>query len=533
MWTGSSSGGPYGSSYARIGTLVATGLFLATCGSGSGAGAADDADAVAQDVAISPCQGDCEDALDTAATDVGDDAADAEVAMPTCTTPCDDGDDCTEDSCDATGLCVHKYTVYEKKVPSCTDASPCSLDVCSPGIGCVHEFVLGCDDGNACTDEQCLSGTTDTCAHFPAYCVDGNPCTIDACDVASGCTFTPSVAPCDDGDICTTDDTCTQKKCLGKPLNCDDGDKCTIDACVIGFACTHKGVCDDGNSCTTDACDPTTLACSHAPIPDGGSCNSCSGAVCLAGACTGDTEPCFDSDPCTADACDAKTGKCVHAAQPCVKPSEDATCTDFGDCPCGDHSWPTLNNNYCGGSVKRKCSAGHRCYYEQDCLNSETKLNCGCVSNSQHYCPPNPSVPGAPVCPGYCVPPGGTGGAFTCSDWSSGTCPTIPTPGIPCVSDKYCPEASFCSAKDGCQPDTCNGGACMDGLAPHGGHCYACAANGSGLIGDPFDCNDGDLCTIETWSPATGCVHTAKKEGDQCGGPMDGMKCKQGLCVKS
>ena len=508
---------------------------FAACTGGAGADGADaeggdDAAAILESV-------DVPDTLPvTDASDAVDDAADAEVAMPTCTTPCDDGDDCTVDFCNAAGNCQHDYT-GTGQWPSCTDTNPCTFDVCTWGKGCTHEIdKLACDDGNVCTNDYASGTSPCLCVHQPLPCYSGNPCNTDVCDPVGGCTFTPNSDPCNDGDPCTIDDTCSQATCTGKPLSCDDGDKCTNDACATGFGCTHKAVCDDGNACTTDACDANTGACSHMQIPDGGVCNACSGAVCLAGACTGDTEPCFDSDPCTADSCDAKVGKCVHTAQPCVKPGTDDVCEDPNDCLCFGGQWPGIpqvpGNGPCNlPSHERKCSAGHRCYIEQKCLSSETKLNCGCVSNSQHYCPPNPPVPWSPVCPGSCMPPAKLGDAYTCSDWSSGSCPPTPTPGGACASDKDCPEASFCDGKNGCQPDTCNGGVCIDDVWPHGGSCFACATNGSGLIGDPFDCNDGDPCTLESWSPTTGCVHTAKAEYALCA--ILGTKiCKKGVCVK-
>jgi len=69
------------------------------------------------------------------------------------------------------------------------------------GVGCVHS-AISCDDGNACTEDTCdpVSG----CVHTPIGCDDGQICTIDACVPATGlCTHTPT--NCDDGNACTAD----------------------------------------------------------------------------------------------------------------------------------------------------------------------------------------------------------------------------------------------------------------------------------------------------------------------------------------
>jgi hypothetical protein len=56
---------------------------------------------------------------------------------------------------------------------------------------------LVCDDGNACTEDSC--DTSSGCVSIDvvtATCDDGNPCTLDGCDSASGACVHTLVIPC-------------------------------------------------------------------------------------------------------------------------------------------------------------------------------------------------------------------------------------------------------------------------------------------------------------------------------------------------
>jgi hypothetical protein len=136
-----------------------------------------------------------------------------------------------------------------------------------------------CDDGNACTTDNCTS--TGACQHLPlaagSACNDHDPCTaLDSCKAVA------------DGVACT-----------GTPLTCFDGNPCTDDigvaqenTCLCDYiprtdACCSNGgpiSCDDGNACTADRCDPAS-GCVHdgpaGPAPE--TCNGldddCDGAV--------------------------------------------------------------------------------------------------------------------------------------------------------------------------------------------------------------------------------------------------------------
>jgi hypothetical protein len=77
--------------------------------------------------------------------------------------------------------------------PDCDDGNPCTQDSCDPATGtCVHTPVpdgTPCNDGNPCTqNDTCINGA---CVSTPVNCDDGIACTQDSCDPASGCVHTP------------------------------------------------------------------------------------------------------------------------------------------------------------------------------------------------------------------------------------------------------------------------------------------------------------------------------------------------------
>ncbi len=290
---------------------------------------------------------------------------------------CDDGNVCTDDSCNPATGCVHT-----PNTAPCSDFDACTTgDACSGGR-CVGGAPRGCDDGNPCTDDSCnpLTGcvhtpntapcddldactTGDTCAGgrcvgTPRSCDDGNLCTDDACRPETGCVHTANRAPCDDANACTTHDTCAGGQCVGgAPLGCDDGNLCTDDACRPETGCVHTPntapcndgdacttgdacaagsctgallSCDDGNPCTDDTCDSRT-GCGHTlntgPCDDGDACTT--GDSCADGTCAGHGRlGCDDGNPCTDDACDSRTG-CTHTPI-------DGPCDDGDFCTTGD-----------------------------------------------------------------------------------------------------------------------------------------------------------------------------------------------------
>ena len=129
-----------------------------------------------------------------------------------------------------------------------------------------------CTDGNACTQtDVCQSGV---CASSnPVICTAQDPChTVGTCSKTTGVCSNPVAAngtTCSDGNACTQTDTCKTGVCTG----------------------SNPIVCPSLNQCNAGVCDPTSGACSTAPVANGTMCsdgNACtSGDTCQSGVCGG------------------------------------------------------------------------------------------------------------------------------------------------------------------------------------------------------------------------------------------------------
>ena len=289
------------------------------------------------------------------------------------TKACDaDGSVCTPSDTCVGGTCTAGTAL------NCDDGNACTNDSCDKAAGCKQVAnTANCSDGNACTvgdkcqSSACVSGAS-------TVCNDGYLCTTDSCNAANGsCVFDGAGmngASCDaDGSVCTVGDKCANGACAsGATLNCDDSNGCTTDgcdktsgcsqtantaACNDGNACTGPDICaggtcapplkncDDGNACTVDSCN-TATGCKNAVQADKSSCGPtsyCFTGVCTPGKC-GDTivtaslgEQCDDGNTVNGDGCNA-TCK-----------TEDPGCLDgTDDGPVGTSAYPSIA--MCGGT---------------------------------------------------------------------------------------------------------------------------------------------------------------------------------------
>ncbi len=158
---------------------------------------------------------------------------------------------------------------------NCDDGNPCTDDSCDPSSGCVHTPKpdgTSCSDGNACTtgdkctSGQCVSGTPVTCAALDQCHVAG------VCDPQTGVCSNPAApdgTKCDDGEKCTANDACQAGKCAGTAVTCAALDQCHV-----------AGVCD-----------PQTGVCSNPAAPDGTKCDDgekcTTNDICIRGICAG------------------------------------------------------------------------------------------------------------------------------------------------------------------------------------------------------------------------------------------------------
>jgi hypothetical protein len=115
-----------------------------------------------------------------------------------------------------------------KKCPSnCDDGNDCTSDSCENGA-CKHTPRSGAckDDGNKCTDDVCQGGA---CTHPPTNeggkCDDGNEQCGEAKCQAGACKYDNQAKegqPCDDEKLCTDEDKCQSGTCKGEPVKYAD-----------------------------------------------------------------------------------------------------------------------------------------------------------------------------------------------------------------------------------------------------------------------------------------------------------------------
>src|SRR5690606_15454869 len=151
---------------------------------------------------------------------------------------CDDGNPCTSDSCDSDKGC--QYTVNEGQ--DCNDGNGCTTsDSCNADGSCSGKPVV-CDDGNDCTQDACNAGTCEfTPVENGTSCDDGSSCTESTSCQSGVCTADSATVCHDTTNPCVTSscgdsgtEECTQ---INRPDNtpCDDGNPCTTgEVCQAG-----------------------------------------------------------------------------------------------------------------------------------------------------------------------------------------------------------------------------------------------------------------------------------------------------------
>ena len=454
---------------------------------------------------------------DNPCTNDGCDPSSGLCAHPPNSSPCDDGNACTEaDQC-AAGACKGKGL-------NCDDGNACTKDACQKDGGCAHQPLnaSSCSDADACTTDACSEGS---CVGLPkpaTGCDDGVLCTADLCHPAAGCLHLQADGlPCDDGDPCTTLDACDGGNCHGKAgaSGCDDGNPCTSDGCKSGVGCTHlpaQGACDDGDPCTgAGACKQGKCA----PGKDLG-CTCKSTADCLGwedgNVCNG-TLVCDTSelpyvckldpktvvtcepikDPCAKTSCNTSTGNCDVA-----KAADGTGCTPQGKaCLKG-----VCADGLCASEGSVNCDDANGCTLDL------CKNDAGCVHDSSAVAG-KPCDDGDPCSKGEACKGGACAGGdpVGCDD------------GNACTLD-------LCDGKLGCQNhvDLLDGKACDDANACTSGE--TCKGKGCGG-GAAVPCDDGKTCTDDVCDSGKGCQHTANAQlcddADKC---TDADVCKDGAC---
>jgi len=500
---------------------------------------------------------------------------------------CDDGNAQNGDCCSST--C--KFELAGTSCPS--DGNACTDDQCNAGGMCEHvPNIAPCDDGQFCTvNDTCQGGT---CQGSARDCsVSGDQCNDGVCDESTdACMAQPRMdgAPCDDGTLCTQSDSCQAGVCTGTdPVACSALDQChdagtcdpatgacsnpaTTDgaACNDGDACTQADSCQAGTCTGADpvacsaldqchdagTCDPATGTCDNPAKADGSACNdgdACTQVdACQAGACTGaDPVACSALDQChDAGTCDPATGACSNPVK-----ADGSACDDGDLCNQPD----SCQGGSCAGADPVACSAQDQCHDAGICdpatgaCSNPAKAD-GSACDDGDFCTQADScqagacITGNPVvcaAQDQCHDPGSCDSATgscsnptkrdgtTCNDGNActqadscraGAC--TGTNPVVCAAQDQCHDAGTCSPSTGLcsNPAKPNGAACNDGNGcTRTDTCQAGACAGA----NPVVCSVQDQChDAGTCDPSTGaCSNAIKADGTPCD---DGDACTTG-----
>lgn len=189
-----------------------------------------------------------------------------------------------------------------------------------------------CDDGLDCTLDTCRS---EGCVNTPdnALCGPGGLCfeVLGCVVVPLGCT---SDADCSDGAFCNGVEKCDplspggdKRGCIPGEEPCSDEITCTVASCnEISDRCTQSNddsVCRDSFDCTIDVCDPTDgsadrrtgcVRLADDSVCDTSFCRTGSECDLRRGCVGGGIRDCNDGTPCTTDSCNETERMCVHTA---------------------------------------------------------------------------------------------------------------------------------------------------------------------------------------------------------------------------
>lgn len=358
-------------------------------------------------------------------------------------TECDDGNACTDDNCGIFGLCVHTNSPQK-----CTGATACDVGMCE--LGACKLGAL-CDDQNGCTTDVCEPGNT--CSHAVndgGACKPSNVCNVGKCDASGTCKDTGVYLNCDDNNFCTSDYCAWDKGgCVYDP-SIFKGAPCTVD--------TVEGKCNSVGACDVPACDDGKKQEQETGVDCGGWCGQCADGLgcalpadCSSSVCTNSvcaTPTCNDQIKNGEEAAmDCGGGGCPGCPEytPCTKDSQCASgwCSNFGFCKvpsCNDNAQNSTETDVdCGGGCPPCQWADKKCIVDTDCA-SKVCTGGKCVNATCSDGVKN----------GYET-------ATDCGGFDKGSgCPGCGTGGA-CSSKSDCKDKS-------CQNGTCVPAACDDGI---------------------------------------------------------------------
>ncbi|MDX1776637.1 MAG: hypothetical protein R3297_08640, partial [Desulfobulbales bacterium] len=173
--------------------------------------------------------------------------------------PGEDGDLQGDGGLDNDGDLIYDEADPDCAEPECLEDADCDdllfctgVETCVDGV-CVAGTPVDCNDGVDCTEDTC-DEDADACVHTPndGFCDDSDVCNgQETCDPVNGCqSGTP--LDCDDGDLCTIDGCGPLVGCVYDPVVCPAGQACdpADGICKPSAECTVDEDCDDLLYCT-------------------------------------------------------------------------------------------------------------------------------------------------------------------------------------------------------------------------------------------------------------------------------------------
>ncbi len=394
---------------------------------------------------------------------------------------CDDGLECTEDSCDAeTGECVNV-----EGPDGCGAEAECSEDAdCAEKLGPLVCKVPVCDETNTCVAAEAEEG---------AGCED------------------PSFAD----NSCIVGGSCAEGTCVGQEKNCDDQLDCTTDSCDSGTGqcvhtsesedcgqeCAETGDCPEGQYCDTklfgdDLCKPKKI--------DGTSCGDAE--ECQSAECGG----CFVNDWCYTPSSKAIGDACLVDAE-CGSGSCTASCNT-----------PFPQTGVCECQVDEDC--GPDAYCESSLLGDEQcvakKADCASCDNN-FECASDFCDEGFLGTGGKCATAGVLEVGDSCckdSQCLSGNCENAECVG--CTADEDCEEGQACT-NNACKGKKPIGEACSDEAQCETGSC----SGGQCVCVEDAQCGEGNWCDTSFLGQ-----NQCEELLDECASCGAHNECASGVC---
>ena len=453
------------------------------------------------------------DVADAESVDVADtlDLAEAEAEVEIAPW-CGDGSCAGEEDC---GTCPDDC--------GCEDGKMCSDGVCICEPDC---------EGKECGSDAC-DGDCGTCAGAQDACQEGKcvcqpDCAGKECG-PDGCGGLCDVDECDDGNPCTEDE-CVESQCVNELLPLEEMEveawKCICEFNAHCAELNDDDLCNGELHCAESTEDPDVKVCQVAPdsVPDcdnGNYCDGPEGCDPATGDCLPGVPPAVDDfNDCTVDSCDPLLGELVHLP-------DHEYCDDGEFC---------TGEELC--DVAAGCLPGTPPALDDeiDCTEDECDEELDVVLNTPDnaLCDDGNLCNGAELCAEAtgCLegaPPDVDDQVDCTVDWCDVDLNEI----VHQLDHDFCDDKQFCNGVE-----TCDAAAdCLQGTPPDTDDLVDCTDD---TCDDVLDivvhapnhglCDDEDDCTFNVCDADLDCIFPDVPDGSQCDGDSPLAYCLSGTC---